>query len=60
MVTQIMGTSGTRGSVEESGSRKTLRNKKGKVVGWFDGHNTFNASGQRIGAGDQLLSLLED
>ena len=46
------------GEIRSFGTRQELFNDKGQKLGWFDGVNTFDVRGRRIGSGNLLTTLL--
>jgi YD repeat-containing protein len=52
----------TLGYINEDGSRKTLYDTAGAMLGWYnEGQNrTYDRNGVMIGYGDQLTRLLKD
>ena len=46
------------GEIRTLGSCQELFDEKGMKLGWYDGTNTFDTYGRRIGSGNLLSSLL--
>lgn len=46
------------GYIEDRGTRKEIYNALGHKLGYYDGKNTYDNMGHKIGSGDLMATLL--
>ncbi len=46
------------GEIRDEGNRQVIYDKSGRKLGYFDGKNTFDRAGRKIGQGNLLTTLI--